>query len=88
MMGALSSSEMSVLTRATRRNISDNAILLKELGMHVTASDSIRMPLFIVPFHQSVRLYMYPPIAGTKRLSENVTAATNRSATIRELCKI
>jgi hypothetical protein len=35
--------------------------------------------------HQSVCLYVYPPIVARQRLGKNVTAAINTHATIEEL---
>jgi hypothetical protein len=40
--------------------------------------------MLINPFHQSVCLYVYPPIVAKQRLCKDVTAATNAQA-IKEL---
>jgi hypothetical protein len=40
---------------------------------------------FINPSHQSVCLYMYPPIVARLRLGKNFTTATNTQAKIEEL---
>jgi hypothetical protein len=39
---------------------------------------------FINPSHQSVCLYVYPPIVARQRLGKNVNAATNIHATMKD----
>jgi hypothetical protein len=52
-------------------------IFLK-LGMYIIAPESISTAYFINPSHQTVCLYVYPPIVARQRLGKNVTAATNK----------
>jgi hypothetical protein len=47
-------------------------------------NDEISTAYFINPFHQSVCLYVYPPIVARKRLRKIVTTATNTHSTIEE----
>jgi hypothetical protein len=54
-------------------------------GMLTMALEPISTAYFIIAFHQSVCLYVYPPIFATQRLFKNVTAATNTQSTIEEL---
>jgi hypothetical protein len=49
------------------------------------APEPISTAYFINPSHQSVCLYVYPPIVARQRLGKNVTAATNTQATIEGL---
>jgi hypothetical protein len=48
-----------------------------KLGMHTLAPQPISMTYFINPSHQSVCLYVYPPIIARQRHSKHVPAATN-----------
>jgi hypothetical protein len=41
------------------------------------AIEPISTVYFINPFHQTVRLYVYPPIVARRRLGQKVTSATN-----------
>jgi hypothetical protein len=50
-------------------------------GMYIMAPDHI----FLNPAHQSVCLYVYPPVVASQRLGKNVTATTNTYATVEEL---
>jgi hypothetical protein len=57
-----------------------------KLGMYMMAPEVIWAAYFIIPSHQSVCLYVYPPhIVARQRLGKNVTAGTNTHATIEEL---
>jgi hypothetical protein len=56
-----------------------------ELGMYIMAPESISIAYFINPSHQSLCLYLYPPIVARQRLNKNVTAATNTHITVEEL---
>jgi hypothetical protein len=58
---------------------------LMERGTYIMAPKCILTAYFINPFHQSVHLYVYPPIVDWQRLGENVTAAMYTHATIEEL---
>jgi hypothetical protein len=53
-----------------------------KLGMYIMASEPISAAYLINPSHQSVCLYVYPPIVARQQLGKNVTAATH--ATIEE----
>jgi hypothetical protein len=59
--------------------------IFMKLGMYIMAPEPIPTAYFINPSHQSVCLYVYPPIVAKQRLGKNVTAATNTHATIEEL---
>jgi hypothetical protein len=48
-----------------------------KLGTYVMALEPILMVYFINPSHQSVCLYVYPPIVARQQLSKNVTVAKN-----------
>jgi hypothetical protein len=50
MIEALSSSKTSVLTRATRRNISEDAILHVTIFLHVDKNDTASRLLMEIPF--------------------------------------
>jgi hypothetical protein len=52
---------------------------------YIMAPEPISMAYFINPTHQSVCLYVYPPIIARQQLSRNITAAMNTHATINEL---
>jgi hypothetical protein len=56
-----------------------------KLGMYIMAPEPISTTYFINPYHQCVRLYVYPPIVARQRLVKNVTTATNENATLEEL---
>jgi hypothetical protein len=49
------------------------------------ASEPISTAYFINPFHQSVLIYVNPPIVTRQYLSKNVTTAMNTHATTEEL---
>jgi hypothetical protein len=51
------------------------------VGMYIMAPE----PILTTYTHQSVCLYVYPPIAARQRLGKNVTAATNAHGTIEKL---
>jgi hypothetical protein len=51
------------------------AVFIK-LSLYIMAPEPIQMAYFISPAHQSVCLYMYPPIIARQRLSKNVITAT------------
>jgi hypothetical protein len=53
--------------------------------MYIMAPEPIQMAYFIKPSHQSLCLYVNPPIVARQRLSKNVTTATNTDAIIEEL---
>jgi hypothetical protein len=59
--------------------------IFMKLGTYITAPEPISTAYFIHPSHQSVCLYVYPPIVAVQRLCRNVTAVTNTHATIGEL---
>jgi hypothetical protein len=48
-----------------------------KLGTYTMAPEPISMAYFINPSHQSVCLYVYPPLVARQRLGKTVTAATN-----------
>jgi hypothetical protein len=68
-----------------------------KLGMYIIAPEHISTAYFINPSHQSVCLYVYPPIVARlqlgknthivsrQQLSKNVTAATNIHTKIEKL---
>jgi hypothetical protein len=56
--------------------------IFMKLGMYIMAPESFSTENFINPSHQSVCLYVYPPIVASQRLGENVTGATSTHATI------
>jgi hypothetical protein len=69
--------------------------IFTKLGMYTTVNEPTSTAYFINPFHQSVCLYVYPPIVAKQhirknpivarqRFGKNVTVATNTQAT-REL---
>jgi hypothetical protein len=56
-----------------------------KLCMYIMEPQPISTAYFINPSHQSVCLYVYPPIVIRQRLGKNVTAATNKNATLDKL---
>jgi hypothetical protein len=56
--------------------------IFMKLGMYIMAPEPMSMAYFLNPSHQSVCLYVYPPIVAKQRLGKNVTAATYTHATI------
>jgi hypothetical protein len=58
------------------------------LGMYITARKPISTAYFTNPSHQSVCLYVYPPIVARQRLDKNVTATTNAHGVIEELLEV
>jgi hypothetical protein len=71
-----------------------------KLGVCIMAPEPISVAYFLNPSHQSVCLYVYPPviarqwlsknppIIARERLGKNVTAAVNTHATIEELLDV
>jgi hypothetical protein len=59
----------------------NKAIFIK-LGMYIMAPEPISMAYFINPSHQSVCLYVYPPIIARQQLGKNISRAMNTLATI------
>jgi hypothetical protein len=59
--------------------------IFMKLGIYIVVSELISTAYFINPSHQSVCLYVYPPIVARQRLDKNVTEANNTHATIKEL---
>jgi hypothetical protein len=47
--------------------------------------EPILMAYFINPSHQSVCLYLYPPLVARQQLSKNITMAMNTHVKIKEL---
>jgi hypothetical protein len=62
-------------------------IFLK-LGMYGIALEPISTAYFINLSRQSVYLYVYSLIVPKQRLSKNITAPTNKRATIEELLDV
>jgi hypothetical protein len=60
-------------------------VIFVKLGMYIMAPKPISTAYLINPSHQSVCLYVYPPILDGERLSKYVRAATNTHETIEEL---
>jgi hypothetical protein len=56
-----------------------------KLGIYMIASEPISTAYVISLSHQSVCLYVHPPIVGRQRLGKNVTAATRTRAIIEKL---
>jgi hypothetical protein len=56
-----------------------------KLCMHIMTPETISRAYLIDPSHQSVCLYVYPPIVARQRLGRNVTQTTNTHATIEEI---
>jgi hypothetical protein len=56
--------------------------IFTELGMYVMTLEPISEAFFTNRSHQSLCLYVYPPIAATKRFCKIVTAATNAQSKI------
>jgi hypothetical protein len=56
-----------------------------KLGMYIMAPQPVSTAYFLNPSHQSVYLYVYPPILVRQRFGKNVTATTTTHATIEEL---
>jgi hypothetical protein len=50
--------------------------------IYIMAPEPMSTTYCIDPSHQSLCLYVYPPVVVRQRLSENVTAATNTHAAI------
>jgi hypothetical protein len=46
-------------------------------GMYFMAPESISAAFFINPTHQSVCLYVYPPIVARQQLGKSITVAMN-----------
>jgi hypothetical protein len=53
--------------------------------MYIMAPEAVSTAYFINPSHQSVYLYLYPPLVARQTLGKNIIAATNTQATIEEL---
>jgi hypothetical protein len=56
-----------------------------KLDVHIMVSKPISTAYFIYHSHQSVCLYVYPPIVAIQQTDKNVTDATDTHATIAEL---
>jgi hypothetical protein len=56
--------------------------IFMELTMYIMATEPISAAYFINLSHQSVYLYVYPPIVARQWLGKNVTAAMNTHAAI------
>jgi starvation-inducible outer membrane lipoprotein len=61
------------------------AVIFIKLGICIMAPEPISKEYFINPSHQSVSLYVYPPVVARQRLGKIVTATTNTQKTIEEL---
>jgi hypothetical protein len=59
--------------------------IFMNLGMYILAPEPISTAYFINPSHQSVCLYVYPPIFARQRLGKKVTMTRNTQATIEEM---
>jgi hypothetical protein len=59
--------------------------IFMKLGTYIEAPEPISTAYLKNHSHQSVFLYVYPPIVARQRLGRNVTAVTNTHATIEEL---
>jgi hypothetical protein len=60
-------------------------LIFMKLGMYIMAPEPVSNAYSINPSHQSVRLYVYPPIVSMQRLGEYVNAVTNTHATVEKL---
>jgi hypothetical protein len=60
-------------------------LICMKLGMCIMAPEPISTTHFINPSHQSVCIYVYPPIVARQRLGKNGTAPTDTQATLEEL---
>jgi hypothetical protein len=56
-----------------------------KLGTCIMAPEPISTAYFMNPSHQSVCLYLYPPLVARQQLGKKVKAETNTHATIEEL---
>jgi hypothetical protein len=56
-----------------------------KLGMYIVAPEPISTAYLINHSHQSVCLYVYPPIVTRQQLGKNVTGAKYIPATLEEL---
>jgi hypothetical protein len=59
--------------------------IFRKLGTYMMAPEPISTEYLKTPFHQSVCLYVHPPIVYRQRLGKGVPAATNTHATVVEL---
>jgi hypothetical protein len=59
--------------------------IFMKLGICVMVPKPIPSTYYINPSHQSVCLYVHPPIVAKQQLGKTDTAATNTHATIEEL---
>jgi hypothetical protein len=59
-----------------------------KLGIYIMALDPISKAYFINPSHQSVCLYVYPPLIARQRLGKHVSAATNTCNTGRSVGRV
>jgi hypothetical protein len=59
-----------------------------KLGMYIMAPEPISTAYFINPSHQSMCLYVYPPVIARQWLDKNVAAATNTHAAVEELLDV
>jgi hypothetical protein len=60
-----------------------NQFFFFKLGMYIMTPESISTAYFINPSHQSVRLYVYPPVVARKWLGKNVIAANEHMQQLR-----
>jgi hypothetical protein len=56
-----------------------------KLGVYIMAPEPFSAAYVMKPSHQSVCLYVYTHLVARPRIGKNVTAATNRQATIEQL---
>jgi hypothetical protein len=59
-------------------------LIFMKLGLYIMALEPISTAYFINPSHQSVCLYVYPPVGARQQQGKNVTTAKDTHATIEE----
>jgi hypothetical protein len=62
--------------------------IFMKLRTFIMASEPVSTANFLNPSHQSVCLYVYPPLLARQRLGKNVTVTMNTYATIEELLDV
>jgi hypothetical protein len=62
--------------------------MFMKLGIYIMAPEPISTAYFENPSHQSVCLYVYPPVVARQQLSKKVTASTTIQATVEELLDV